>query len=85
MSSKCHHFEEVDNEKFRNYNGCIECVKNSDTWVNLRTCMECGGTRCCDSSPNQHASKHWEKSKHRVMLMVDNGLMWCFEHEDVNK
>lgn len=50
---------------------CAECVKMkervasgelpADTvtrWVHLRTCQTCGITRCCDASPNKHASKH---------------------------
>ena len=28
---------------------CEECVKIGSTWVHLRTCQTCGGTRCCDS------------------------------------
>ena len=37
---------------------CEDCVKIGGTWVHLRTCQECGGTRCCDDSPNKHARKH---------------------------
>ncbi len=36
---------------------CEECVKTGSSWVHLRTCQTCGGTRCCDSSPNRHASQ----------------------------
>src|SRR4030095_12205259 len=35
---------------------CEDCVKIGAAWVHLRTCQECRGTRCCDSSPTQHAS-----------------------------
>ena len=37
---------------------CDECVKIGGRWVHLRTCQECGATRCCDDSPNRHASEH---------------------------
>ena len=37
---------------------CEDCVKIGARWVHLRTCQECGGTRCCDDSPNRHATKH---------------------------
>ena len=38
--------------------GCEECLKTGDRWVHLRMCHTCGKIGCCDSSPNQHASKH---------------------------
>ena len=41
---------------------CEDCVPiGLRTWMHLRTCQTCGGTRCCDSSPNKHASKHARK------------------------
>ena len=81
MADECQHFDEVDLKKFRNYQQCIECVLKEDTWVNLRSCMSCGGTRCCDSSPNQHATNHAMTEKHPVTLLLENNLLWCYDHE----
>jgi len=38
--------------------GCVECLKTDGWWLHLRRCAECGHIGCCDSSPNQHATKH---------------------------
>ena len=46
---------------------CEDCLKMGAEWVHLRTCQTCGGTRCCDSSPNQHASRHAKSAHHPVI------------------
>src|SRR5215469_1923638 len=38
--------------------GCVECLALGGWWFHLRRCAECGYIGCCDTSPNQHASKH---------------------------
>jgi ubiquitin-hydrolase Zn-finger-containing protein len=38
--------------------GCVECLATDGWWLHLRRCAECGHIGCCDTSPNQHASKH---------------------------
>ena len=38
--------------------GCVECLATGTWWFHLRRCTQCGHIGCCDSSPNQHASKH---------------------------
>ena len=81
MENTCDHFETVDIDKFRHYDQCVECVLKSDTWVHLRTCLHCGGTRCCDSSPNKHTTAHALKEKHPVILMLNNNTLWCYDHE----
>eukprot|EP01037_Dinobryon_pediforme_P007906 gene7906-7974_t len=43
---------------------CEECIKTHSSWMHLRTCQTCGATLCCDSSPNQHASKHAQQAGH---------------------
>ncbi len=62
--------------------GCIECLAAGDEWVHLRFCVACGGVRCCDDSPNQHASKHARAEGHRVIRSAEPGEMWayCYEH-----
>jgi hypothetical protein len=62
---------------------CDECVKSGDRWVHLRTCQTCGGTHCCDSSPNKHATAHWKGSGHPVIASAEPGekWLWCYVHE----
>jgi len=57
---------------------CDECVKTGDRWVHLRTCQTCGGTRCCDDSPNRHASKHARTSGHPVIASAEPEERWLF-------
>ncbi|WP_108802360.1 UBP-type zinc finger domain-containing protein [Aquimarina sp. Aq107] len=62
---------------------CAICVQNGDSWVHLRTCQECGITLCCDSSPNKHASKHFKKHEHPVIVSAEpnENWAWCYEHK----
>ena len=65
----CSHIDAITSVKQPERLECAECVKIGASWVHLRTCQECGATLCCDSSPNQHASKHARAarpSRHRV-------------------
>ena len=64
--------------------GCEECLKTGDTWMHLRMCMTCGTIRCCDSSQNQHASKHAAESGHPIMrsAMPGEDWRWCYVDED---
>jgi hypothetical protein len=63
--------------------GCEECLKTGDRWVHLRLCRSCGKVGCCDSSPNQHASKHAAESGHPVISSLEPGedWFWCFLDE----
>jgi hypothetical protein len=61
---------------------CQECVKMGSRWVHLRTCQECGQTRCCDSSPNRHASKHAHASGHPVIASAEPGERWLYCYRD---
>jgi uncharacterized UBP type Zn finger protein len=62
--------------------GCEECLKIGATWMHLRMCMGCGTIRCCDSSPNRHASKHAAESKHPIMRSAQPGEDWCWCYVD---
>ena len=63
--------------------GCEECLKIGSTWVHLRMCMTCGTIRCCDSSPNRHASKHAAESGHPIGRSAQPGedWRWCYVDE----
>ena len=62
---------------------CDECVKIGGEWVHLRTCQECGGTHCCDSSPIRHATRHARESGHPVVASAEPGerWLWCYPDE----
>jgi uncharacterized UBP type Zn finger protein len=63
--------------------GCEECLKIGGRWLHLRMCMTCGKIGCCDSSPNQHASKHARADGHPIVRSAQPGEDWsyCFVDE----
>lgn len=78
----CEHIEAIDNPLRPKRQQCDECVQIGARWVHLRTCQQCGGTRCCDSSPNQHASKHARASGHPVIASAEPGERWLYCYPD---
>ena len=60
--------------------GCEECLRDGFDWVHLRLCMECGHVGCCESSPETHATRHFEETGHPVMRSFEAGeaWRWCF-------
>jgi hypothetical protein len=81
-SNTCDHIAAVDDVKKPRAHECEECVKIGSRWVHLRTCQTCGGTRCCDSSPNQHASKHAHATGHPVIASAEPGERWLYCYPD---
>jgi len=79
----CEHIAAITTIRTSERRECEECVKTGARWVHLRTCQECGTTRCCDSSPNKHASKHAHSSGHPVVASAEPGEQWlyCFPDE----
>lgn len=64
---------------------CEACIKTGSSWVHLRCCQTCGAVLCCDSSPNQHASKHASHTKHPVTISAQPGEYWayCYVHDQI--
>jgi hypothetical protein len=83
MSEICEHIDAIDDVKTAKARVCEDCVKIGGQWVHLRTCQTCGITRCCDSSPNQHASKHARATQHPVVASAEPGerWLWCYVDE----
>lgn len=81
-AAPCPHLQTIDKVKQPKKHVCEECVKIGASWVHLRTCQECGATQCCDSSPNQHASKHAKASGHPVIASAEPGESWLFCYPD---
>lgn len=77
----CQHLETFT-QKYPAGDHCDECVKTNDRWVHLRTCQTCGITLCCDSSPNQHMTKHAESTTHPVVISAEPGENWAFCYID---
>jgi uncharacterized UBP type Zn finger protein len=61
---------------------CEDCIKTGSRWLHLRTCQECGGTRCCDDSPNRHASRHYQEVGHPVIASAEPGESWLYCYRD---
>jgi hypothetical protein len=78
----CDHIAAITDIKQPKKRVCEECVKIGSRWMHLRTCQECGATLCCDSSPNQHASKHARATGHPVIASAERGERWLYCYPD---
>ena len=78
----CSHLDAIASIKHATRSECEECVKIGAHWVHLRTCQTCGVTLCCDSSPNQHASKHAHATGHPVIASAQPGERWLYCYPD---
>ena len=78
----CTHLAAIKNVRQAKRRECAECVKMGAQWVHLRTCQQCGATLCCDSSPNQHASKHARATGHPVVASSEPGERWLYCYPD---
>lgn len=61
---------------------CPDCVAVGAGWVGLRQCLTCGRVGCCDSSPQRHASAHYDATGHPTARSIEPGEFWrfCFIH-----
>jgi uncharacterized UBP type Zn finger protein len=84
MTDACAHLDQIK-VKQTDKTYCEDCIKTGDSWLHLRMCLSCGHVACCDSSPNQHASKHFRRSRHPLMRSVEpgEGWIWCSVDEIV--
>lgn len=83
MVVSCVHVEGMPQPPPRTPEGCEECLATGGRWLHLRLCLTCGHVGCCDSSPNQHASKHFADVDHPVIRSFEPGedWRWCFVDE----
>jgi hypothetical protein len=82
MDDSCSHIDAISSIKQPQRRECEECVKIGASWVHLRTCQACGVTLCCDSSPNQHASRHARDAGHPVIASAQSGERWLYCYLD---
>jgi hypothetical protein len=80
----CTHIKSIKLIKLPEQRACEECVKIGARWVHLRTCQTCGITLCCDTSPNQHATKHALATEHPVIASAEPGERWMYCYPDEN-
>jgi hypothetical protein len=81
-NAACRHIKDIVEVVQPRAHQCEECVKIGSRWVHLRTCQTCGATLCCDSSPNQHASKHARAKQHPVIASAEPGEAWLYCYAD---
>ena len=80
---ECEHLELIEPVEPRTPAGCEECLSSGDRWVHLRLCLTCGHVGCCDNSPNRHATKHFEETRHPIIRSFPAGesWLWCYVDE----
>jgi Zn-finger in ubiquitin-hydrolases and other protein len=61
--------------------GCAECEAAGGWWVHLRRCAQCGHIGCCDTSPSQHASGHFQSTGHRLIRSFEPGESWFWDFQ----
>jgi uncharacterized UBP type Zn finger protein len=83
LSNPCAHVTaEMPRRAHRPTPGCVECLAMGSRWVHLRICLSCGHVGCCDSSPNRHATKHHQATKHPVITSGEVGETWAYCYPD---
>jgi hypothetical protein len=71
---------EIDPSVVPSGTGCVECDAAGGWWVHLRRCASCGHIGCCDSSPEQHASKHAAATGHPIVQSFEPGETWFWDY-----
>ncbi len=77
----CEHLSEI-RDVTPSADGCEDCLKIGGNWVHLRMCMSCGHVGCCDSSPNKHATKHFNDTTHPIIRSFEQGENWGYCYPD---
>jgi uncharacterized UBP type Zn finger protein len=83
-ATSCTHLDQIEiTELPEPIAGCEKCLETGDRWVHLRMCTTCGTVRCCDSSPNRHASRHAAEAAHPIARSAERGedWSWCYVDE----
>jgi hypothetical protein len=75
----CTHLDQVVlSESPDRVEGCVECLRIGSRRVHLRMRQTCGNVGCCDSSPDQHASKHARAQAHPILRSIEPGEDWSW-------
>ena len=81
MAERCEHLAQI-NPVTPSAKGCEDCLKTGDSWLHLSLCENCGHVGCCDSSPNRHATKHFQATHHPVIKSFEPGEEWGYCYVD---
>ena len=83
MSDSCTHLDTIEQTDLPDVRVCDACIAIGSTWVHLRLCTQCGVIRCCDDSPNRHATAHFRETSHPVIRSAERGedWFWCYVDE----
>jgi uncharacterized UBP type Zn finger protein len=81
MSATCTHLDQI-HDVTPSAQGCEDCLKTGDDWVNLRICLICGHVGCCDASKNKHATKHFHETGHPLIESFEPGEDWAWCYVD---
>lgn len=83
----CDHFEKLTASADAASDVCDRCVAMGDTWVHLRSCLNCGNVGCCDNSKNRHARRHWDEHDHPLIKSIEPGESWryCFADQVIHQ
>lgn len=60
--------------------GCKECLESDGWWFHLRRCAACGHIGCCDASPSQHATAHFQETGHPYIRSFEPGEDWYYDY-----
>lgn len=72
--------EGIDPEASPSGTGCKECLEAGKWWVHLRRCAQCGHIGCCDTSPSQHATRHYRETGHPIARSFEPGEEWFYDY-----
>jgi uncharacterized UBP type Zn finger protein len=81
VAKKCTHLDQAQAVQPLTQ-GCEECLKAGEHWVEIRMCLVCGHVGCCDSSPGRHATRHFHETGHPVMKSIEPGATWRWCYVD---
>lgn len=78
---ECVHLDQVS-EMQTPASECVACVEAGDSWIHLRMCLTCSHVGCCDSSKNQHATRHHHTTNHPIVASMEPGEAWAWCYID---
>ena len=82
MATTCSHVKDLPQQVTPSAQGCEDCLKIGDSWVDLRLCLSCGHVGCCDSSKNKHATAHNRATQHPIIQSFQPGESWRWCYPD---
>ena len=82
MATTCIHVKDLPASVTPSAQGCEDCLRTGDSWVQLRLCLSCGHVGCCDSSKNKHATAHNHATQHPIIQSFEPGQSWRWCYPD---